>query len=108
MLKLLIIAAMLSLGCKFIFKRWPWQYLGIGYTNGQSTRSQAVFRARKLLAVDQGASHSEIMSAHKKLITLVHPDKGGSNEQVHEANAARDILLDELPKQTERNDDETP
>jgi hypothetical protein len=28
---------------------------------------------------------------------MVHPDKGGTNSQVHEANAARDLLLDELP-----------
>jgi hypothetical protein len=28
---------------------------------------------------------------------MVHPDRGGSNSQVHEANAARDILLGELP-----------
>jgi len=30
---------------------------------------------------------------------MVHPDKGGTNEQVHEANAARDLLFDELPGQ---------
>jgi len=29
---------------------------------------------------------------------MVHPDRGGTNEQVHEANAARDLLLDELPQ----------
>ncbi len=28
---------------------------------------------------------------------MVHPDRGGTNAQVHEANAARDLLLDELP-----------
>jgi DnaJ family protein C protein 19 len=28
---------------------------------------------------------------------MVHPDRGGTNEQVHEAQAARDVLLDELP-----------
>ena len=34
-----------------------------------------------------------------KLIVLavVHPDRGGTNDQVHEANAARDLLLNELP-----------
>ena len=30
---------------------------------------------------------------------MVHPDRGGTAEQVHEANAARDLLLDELPRQ---------
>jgi len=37
------------------------------------------------------------LEAHRRLITMVHPDRGGTNEQVHEANAARDLLLDELP-----------
>jgi hypothetical protein len=27
---------------------------------------------------------------------MVHPDRGGSNEAVHEANAARDLLLARL------------
>jgi len=31
------------------------------------------------------------------LIAMVHPDRGGTNGQVHEANAARDLLLDDLP-----------
>jgi hypothetical protein len=26
----------------------------------------------------------------------VHPDRGGSNERVHEANEARDLLLETL------------
>lgn len=92
-MKFLVIAGLLCIGCKLIFGKWPWEYL-----RGQSTRKQAVFRARKLLAVEAGASHAEIMAAHKRLITMVHPDKGGTSDQVHEANAARDILLNELPE----------
>jgi DnaJ homolog subfamily C member 19 len=48
------------------------------------------------LAVDAGASHKEIVDAHRRLIARVHPDRGGTNVQVHEANAARDLLLAEL------------
>ena len=95
MIRFLIIALILSLGVKLIFGRWPWEYL-----RGQSTRQQAIFKARKLLAVPANASHAEIMEAHKRLITMVHPDRGGTNEQVHEANAARDLLLDELPNES--------
>ena len=94
MTRLLILLAVVSLGVKLVFGRWPWEYLK---TN--STRSQALFRARKLLGVRNGATHGEIMDAHKRLIAMVHPDRGGSNAQVHEANAARDLLLDELPEQ---------
>ena len=92
MIRLLIIVLILSLGVKLVFGRWPWEYL-----RGQTTRQQAVFKARKLLAVQSNASPKDIMEAHKRLIAMVHPDRGGTNEQVHEANAARDLLLDELP-----------
>ena len=43
------------------------------------------------------AERSEILEAHRRLITMVHPDRGGTNAQVHEANAARDLLIEELP-----------
>ncbi|WP_336987532.1 J domain-containing protein [Altererythrobacter aquiaggeris] len=92
MLKSVIILAFLCAGCKMIFGRWPWQMFGT-----TSARQQAVFRARKTLGVRAGASREEINDAHKRLVTLVHPDKGGRNDQVHEATAARDVLLDELP-----------
>ena len=92
MLRLAVLLVLASLICKWALGKWPWDYLRI-----PSTRSQAVFKARKLLAVRAEASHSEIIEAHKRLITMIHPDRGGTSEQVHEANAARDLLLDELP-----------
>jgi DnaJ family protein C protein 19 len=89
MLKILFLVA---LGCgvfKMVTGRWPWE-------KASSTRSQAVFRARRLLGVEADASRDDIIAAHKRLLTMVHPDRGGTNQQVHEANAARDILFDEL------------
>lgn len=94
MFRLIILAIVICLGCKMIFGRWPWEYL-----RRSSTRKQAIFRARKLLGVRANARHEEITEAHKRLITMIHPDRGGTNEQVHEANAARDLLMDELPDQ---------
>ncbi len=94
MLRIVLIAVIICVGCKMIFGRWPWDYL-----RGSSTRQQAIFRARKLLGVRAEAQHQEIIEAHKRLITMIHPDRGGTNEQVHEANAARDLLMDELPDQ---------
>ena len=88
--RLLVLAAIVVLGWKLVTGRWPWEPKA-------STRAQAVFRARKLLGVSAAASREDIITAHKRLVALVHPDRGGSNSQVHEANAARDILLDELP-----------
>lgn len=90
MLKLLFIVGIGVVLFKMIAGRWPWQ-------PKVSTRSQAVFNARRLLGVSERASREEIMVAHRRMVTLVHPDKGGTNQQVHEANAARDLLLNEVP-----------
>ncbi|WP_095012448.1 molecular chaperone DnaJ [Tsuneonella mangrovi] len=92
MIRLLLVAAILSFACRMILGRWPWYYLG-----EQPTRQQALFRARKLLGVSADAGHTQIIEAHRRLIAVVHPDRGGTSEQVHEANAARDLLLAELP-----------
>lgn len=90
MLRLLILAGIAVLGWRLVTGRWPWE-------PKVSTRAQAVFRARKLLGVSAESSREEILVAHKRLVAMVHPDRGGSNGQVHEANAARDLLLEELP-----------
>jgi hypothetical protein len=91
-IKLLFIAAVVSVACRYALGKWPWEYM-----SAKPTRDQAVFNARKLLSVGDGASRSEIVEAHRRLIAMVHPDRGGTNGQVHEANAARDLLLDQLP-----------
>jgi len=94
MIKFLLLALLISVGVRWALGKWPWEYL-----KAKPTRGQAVFHARKLLAVREEADRSEILDAHKRLIAMVHPDRGGTNAQVHEANAARDLLLDELPDQ---------
>ena len=43
----------------------------------------------------------DVIAAHKRVVAAVHPDRGGSGEQVHEANRARDLLLAELPPRVE-------
>ena len=77
----------------FIFKRWPWQ-------PKVSAHDQAMTRARETLGVSRFATRAEIVAAHKRLVTMVHPDRGGTSAQVHEANAARDLLLAQLPDDT--------
>ena len=90
MLKILFFVGLGVLAWKVFAGRWPWEPKG-------GTRAQAVFRARKLLGVSAAATRDEIVTAHRRLVVMVHPDRGGSNGQVHEANAARDLLLGELP-----------
>ena len=90
MTRLLLFAAIGIAIFRMVTGRWPWK-------PKISTRNQALFRARKLLAVDAHAGRDEIVAAHRRLVGMVHPDKGGTNAQVHEANDARDLLLEELP-----------
>jgi hypothetical protein len=91
-MKYLLFIAVACIFCRWAIGKWPWELL-----RSTPTRSQAVFRARKLLGVESGAGREEIIAAHRRLTTLVHPDKGGTTAAMQEANAARDLLLDELP-----------
>ena len=90
MIRILFFAALGVLAWRLVTGRWPWE-------RKLTTRAQAVFRARKLLGVTAAASRDEILAAHKRLVAMVHPDRGGNDGKVHEANAARDLLLDEMP-----------
>lgn len=49
--------------------------------------------ARAVLGVDAGADADAIRAAHRRLVSAVHPDKGGSAELTRRINAARDVLL---------------
>ena len=52
--------------------------------------------ARNLLGVGEGATVEDIRAAHRRLITKVHPDAGGSAGLATRVNAARDALIAEL------------
>jgi preprotein translocase subunit Sec63 len=54
--------------------------------------------ARALLGVGEGASAEDIKAAHRRLITKVHPDAGGSAGLATRVNAARDALIAELKR----------
>ena len=90
-MKYLILVGLALLAFRMIAARWPWEPRGGG------ARSKATVQARALLGVSEGASREEIIEAHRRLVAQVHPDKGGTNELVHEATSARDLLLSKLP-----------
>ena len=92
LIRALVILIAICLIWRWAFGQWPWEALST-----RSTKQQALFKARKLLQVEEGASAEQIRAAHKQLIAKVHPDRGGSSAKVHDANAARDLLLAELP-----------
>jgi DnaJ homolog subfamily C member 19 len=58
--------------------------------------------ARKLLGVSDEATLAEIRDAHRRLITRVHPDSGGSAELANRVNVARDTLVAEMSRRTPR------
>ncbi|MDZ4308877.1 molecular chaperone DnaJ [Allopontixanthobacter sp.] len=93
MIRLLVIAAVIALGCKLALGKWPWEFLSAR----TSTHQQALRHARQLLGVSAEASRQEVLDAHRRLVASVHPDRGGTNAQVHEANAARDLLIGQIP-----------
>jgi hypothetical protein len=102
--RLLLYLAIAVLACRMLTGRWPWYFVSWARGGGfqreltsKQARSAAETRARVLLGVSSDAARVEIIEAHKRLVALIHPDRGGTNEQVHEANAARDLLLARNP-----------
>ncbi len=53
-------------------------------------------QAREVLGVEEGASKKDIISAHKRLMQKMHPDRGGSDYLAGQINKARDILLKDI------------
>lgn len=90
MTKLLTLILIASLACKLLAGKWPWELLKV------DGRSASEAKARALLGIASGAGYDDVIEAHRRLIARVHPDRGGSSEAVHEANAARDLLLARL------------
>ena len=91
--RLILFVVLASLSCKALTGRWPWQFWA------DSERSQKEAQARALLGLDRSASREAIAEAHRRLIVRVHPDRGGTAEQVHAATAARDLLLARLERE---------
>lgn len=97
MAKLLIIAVLLTLACRVLFRVWPWELVRL------SEQSLEAAEARKLLRLPRGAGREQIIEAHRRLVSEVHPDKGGTHESVLAANAARDLLLKQLDAKSGTN-----
>jgi hypothetical protein len=65
---------------------------------GSPERSLSLREAREILGVDEGAGRSEIDAAYRRLMRRAHPDHGGSTGLASQLNAARDRLLERVPK----------
>lgn len=100
MARLLIMAAVALFAWRLLLGRWPWQKR---VSARDRARDQAVGRARQLLALPPAATRSDIVAAHRRLVATVHPDRGGSSAQIHEADAARDLLLEQLSRDSKES-----
>lgn len=90
MAKLLWLVFLLTVAIRMVSGHWPWALL-------RGTRlSPEERKARALLGLSGNLTRDAIVDAHRQLVARVHPDKGGTADQVHEANAARDLLLARL------------
>ncbi|MEL6542638.1 MAG: DnaJ domain-containing protein [Pseudomonadota bacterium] len=97
MLKFAVILVLICIVWRWALGQWPWDAL-----KPPPTRAQAIIKARDVLRVAPDASREDILTAHKKLVAKVHPDRGGNSAAVHEANDARDLLLDQLPDESSK------
>ncbi|MGI8942907.1 MAG: molecular chaperone DnaJ [Qipengyuania sp.] len=94
MIRLVIVLLLALLVWRWALGNWPWDYL-----RGPSPREKEMRRARILLGVRADDNARQIRDAHRKMAGTIHPDRGGSNARLAEINAARDLLLSELPNQ---------
>ncbi|WP_446811282.1 DnaJ domain-containing protein [Methylomonas sp. 2BW1-5-20] len=73
-----------------------WQrFKGGGAAGTPATPSTSMSKAQAfdILGLRQGATEDEIIQAHRKLISRVHPDRGGSDYLAAQINQAKKVLL---------------
>ena len=63
---------------------------------------EGLLRHPSFLGLREDATLSEIKDAHRRLITRVHPDAGGSAELANRVNVARDTLIAEMNRRKPR------
>lgn len=93
MIKLLALAALVCIAVRWLTGAWPWQWL-----SSKPSPASELARARRLLQVSPAASPEEIRAAYRRNATEMHPDRGGSDARLAALNAARDLLLSQLPE----------
>lgn len=99
MLTQLILVVIIASVAHLIKRKW--QNLD-AKTSFQEPKRPSISRvdALAILGLQDPITLDDVLAAHKRLITRVHPDKGGTVFLAQQLNTARDQLLKEL-KQTQ-------
>jgi hypothetical protein len=69
-----------------------------------ATRRLSRGEALEVLGLEPGAEEADVRAAHKRLLRLVHPDRGGSAWLARRIHQARDTLLDRSNTKTGDNE----
>lgn len=74
---------------------WRDHLSGGGESSGPAVGSGAMTEAAawKILDLEPGATDTEIKAAHRRLMSKLHPDHGGSSYLAAQINQARDLLM---------------
>lgn len=64
-----------------------------GETQAPSGGTMTLEEAYAVLGLARGASEEDIRSAHRRLMSQYHPDRGGSNYLAAKINQAKDLLI---------------
>ena len=65
-------------------------------SSGPPVRRMTEDEALSVLGLSRGANAEEIRAAHRKLISQLHPDKGGTDYLASKINEARDFLMRQI------------
>jgi hypothetical protein len=77
------------------YRGLTWRMFG---TRAEQSNEFALGKARWLLGVSANDDADRIKSRHRQLISENHPDRGGSEARAAELNEARDLLLNDLAR----------